>query len=89
MAVITPKQKPRIQTVQLKAEEQPKEAKKELEDVAVITGIDDMYQVFLNRKERNLNAPTFRAYPLRGIEWDQVDHGWKETLRVFCSGCTR
>ena len=83
----TIQQKPRIQTVQLKSKEEPKETIKELEDVAVISNIDETYQVFLDGKGRNLNAPAFRSYPFRGIDWDHVDKGWKDTLRVFCSGC--
>lgn len=89
----TTEQKPRIQTVQLKDQnkdqDQPKKIENNLEEVAVISGIDDKYQVFLNRKERNLNAPTFRPYPLQKINWENVDKEWKDMLRVFCSGCTK
>ena len=76
-------QKPRIQTVQLKDQEKPKETEKELEEVTVISSNDDMYQVFLDDKERNLNAPTFKSYPFRAFDWDNVDKEWKDVLRVF------
>ena len=76
-------QKPRIQTVQLKDQEKPKETEKELEEVTVISSNDDMYQVFLDDKERNLNAPIFKFYPFRAFDWDNVDKEWKDVLRVF------
>ena len=68
---------PRIQTVKLTDESSVKEDKDELTNVAVISGTDELFPVFLNEKERNLFAPTFSPYPLQSFDRGQIDSDWQ------------
>lgn len=68
---------PRIQTVKLTDENSVKEDKDELTNVAVISGTDELFPVFLNEKERNLFAPTFSPYPLQPFDRGQIDSDWR------------
>lgn len=81
--------KARIETVQLmdSTKEQVKEEK--LEDIAVISGMDEAYQIFINNKEKNLSAPTFQSYPFHKFDSSNIDKSWKEMLNIFCNGCNR
>ena len=73
---------PRIQTVKLKDldEKEDEPTKHNLEDTAVFIAPIAPNQIFINGDEKNLFAPTFRAYPLQTFDWDYVDVTWKETL---------
>ena len=74
---------PRIQTVQLKDKKEQTIDEPELEDVSVISGPQEPYQIFLNEKERNLYAPTFRAYPLQSFDHSNIDSNWKSILNYL------
>ena len=68
---------PRIQTVKLTGGNSVKEDKDELTNVTVISGVDELFPVFLNEKERNLFAPTFSPYPLQSFDRGQIDSDWR------------
>ena len=74
---------PRIQTVKLIDENVVKEDKDELTNVAVISGPNELSPIFLNEKERNLNAPTFRPYPLQLFDRSQIDSQWQLILEYW------
>lgn len=74
---------PRIQTVKLTDENVVKEDKNELTNVAVISGPNELSPIFLNEKERNLNAPTFRPYPLQLFDRSQIDSQWQLILEYW------
>lgn len=74
---------PRIQTVKLTDENVVKEDKDELTNVAVISGPNELSPIFLNEKERNLNAPTFRPYPLQLFDRSQIDSQWQLILEYW------
>lgn len=74
---------PRIQTVDLKAESKPKAEKKELTDVAVISGPEELYPIFLDETNRNLSAPTFRPYPLQTFELSHVESDWRTIIEYW------
>lgn len=74
---------PRIQTVDLKAESKPKAEKEELTDVAVISGPEELYPIFLDETNRNLSAPTFRPYPLQTFELSHVESDWRTIIEYW------
>ena len=74
---------PLIQTVKLTDENVVKEDKDELTNVAVISGPNELSPIFLNEKERNLNAPTFRPYPLQLFDRSQIDSQWQLILEYW------
>ncbi|WP_274308485.1 HlyD family secretion protein [Solibacillus daqui] len=74
---------PRIQTVNLKAESKSKVVKEELIDVAVISGPDELYPIFLDGTTRNLSAPTFLPYPLQSFELSHIESDWRLILKYW------
>jgi len=73
--------KPRIQTVQLKPKEEPKEEKEDLQKTTVFTAELEKNQIFLNGEAKNLMAPTFRPYPLQTFNSEKIGEvTWKDVL---------
>lgn len=74
---------PRIQTVNLKAESKSKVVKEDLIDVAVISGLDELYPIFLDGTTRNLSAPTFSPYPLQSFDLSRIESDWRLILKYW------
>lgn len=73
--------KPRVQTVQLKTEKEPKEEKAKLQKATVFTAELEENQIFLSGDAKNIMAPTFRPYPLQTFSKEKIGEvSWKDVL---------